>query len=236
MSFVNNIDQEDLARDAVRESEWKEAMNVPHVGNWDWSTGIRGMPRGTTLPATCAVGDEFMDTDATSGQRAFLCETTNNWVLQGDGTGGGSPLAIQYDGVEQAADTQVLDIDTNDFTLVESPANDFDFQLNANVVQTNQLNVFGDFDQSLRSTRLRIANPANTFFYNVIGSAIGANRGLTFPLLTTGDTFTFNNFAASLLNTPCTDQIFDGTSVDVAGCATRTALRLYRVSGRGSHY
>jgi hypothetical protein len=31
-----------------------------------------------------------MDTDATSGQRWFLCESTNTWVLQGDGGSGGA--------------------------------------------------------------------------------------------------------------------------------------------------
>jgi hypothetical protein len=56
------------------------------TGDHDFSTGTRGIPRGTTLPGTCAVGDEFMDTDATSGQRHYLCESANTWKLQGDGT------------------------------------------------------------------------------------------------------------------------------------------------------
>lgn len=45
------------------------------------------VPNSTTRPATCTVGDAYMDTDATTGQRWYLCETTNTWVVQG---GGGS--------------------------------------------------------------------------------------------------------------------------------------------------
>lgn len=47
------------------------------------------LPGSTTLPATCGVRDIYVDTDATSGQRLYLCESTNTWVLQGDGGGGG---------------------------------------------------------------------------------------------------------------------------------------------------
>ena len=120
----------------VGEPELAEAMNFTPTGNWDWSTGIRGMPRGTTVPATCAIGDEFMDTDATSGQRHFLCEATNTWVLQGDGTGGGSALVTEFDGVSQSTDTKTYDFSeggTGDFTIVESPADDFDVTINRTI-------------------------------------------------------------------------------------------------------
>lgn len=52
-------------------------------------TGSLNIPHSVTLPATCAVGNQYMDTDATTGQRHYLCEATNTWVLQGDGGGGG---------------------------------------------------------------------------------------------------------------------------------------------------
>ena len=38
----------------------------------------------------CTVGDIYMDTDAASGQRIYACQTTDNWALQGDGSGGAS--------------------------------------------------------------------------------------------------------------------------------------------------
>ena len=47
------------------------------------------IPHSITLPATCTVGESYMDTDATTGQRSYLCEATNTWVLQGDGGAGG---------------------------------------------------------------------------------------------------------------------------------------------------
>ena len=48
------------------------------------------VPNGTALPGTCTTGDAFMDTDATSGQRWYLCQSTNTWVVQGDGGAGGA--------------------------------------------------------------------------------------------------------------------------------------------------
>lgn len=60
------------------------------TAKFDFGGGTLEIPNGTTLPASCAVGDQFMDTDATTGQRLYLCESTNTWALQGDGAGGGS--------------------------------------------------------------------------------------------------------------------------------------------------
>lgn len=45
------------------------------------------LPSSITLPGTCSVGQVYMDTDATSGSRLYLCETTNTWVVQGGGGG-----------------------------------------------------------------------------------------------------------------------------------------------------
>jgi hypothetical protein len=53
------------------------------------SSIIFNVPHSTTLPATCNVGDAYMDTDATTGERWYLCESTNTWVKQG-GSGGSS--------------------------------------------------------------------------------------------------------------------------------------------------
>jgi hypothetical protein len=47
------------------------------------------IPSSTSLPGTCSTGDIYMDTDATSGQRLYLCQSANTWVVQGDGSGGG---------------------------------------------------------------------------------------------------------------------------------------------------
>ena len=62
----------------------------------DLSTATLIVPSSTTLPGTCSVGMIYMDTDATSGQRLYACESTNTWVLQGDGGGGGGANANGY--------------------------------------------------------------------------------------------------------------------------------------------
>lgn len=59
------------------------------------------IPNSATLPATCTVGQIYMDTDATTGQRLYLCQAADTWVLQGDG-GGGTPT---LDAVMATGDT-----------------------------------------------------------------------------------------------------------------------------------
>lgn len=46
--------------------------------------GTRTSPsKGTTLPATCTIGDIFFKTNGTSGGKVYGCETTDTWVVQG---------------------------------------------------------------------------------------------------------------------------------------------------------
>jgi hypothetical protein len=59
---------------------------------------------------------------------------------------------------------------------------------------------------TFRSSKLRQANPANTFFYTLVPSAIGGNRNVTLPLLTANDTFAFLNASQTLTN-----KTIDGT-------------------------
>lgn len=64
------------------------------------------LPNGTTRPTDCEIGDQFMDTDATSGSRYFLCEAADTWVLQADGVGaasGGDPILIEGSAVVDAS-------------------------------------------------------------------------------------------------------------------------------------
>jgi hypothetical protein len=72
--------------------------------------------------------------------------------------------------------------------------------LNSAIVYTDQINAFGDFNNTFRSTRLRVANPANTFFYSFTGSAIAADRAITLPLLTGGDVMVTADFGQTLTN------------------------------------
>jgi|GEM_PF-6373157 len=65
-----------------------------------WSTGAQvftaaslRVPNSVSLPGTCTVGDSYMDTDATTGQRWYLCESTDTWAVQGGAGGGASDIA-----------------------------------------------------------------------------------------------------------------------------------------------
>lgn len=60
------------------------------TAKFDFGGGTLEIPNSNTLPGTCAVGDSYMDTDATSGARFYLCESANTWAVQGGG-GSGSP-------------------------------------------------------------------------------------------------------------------------------------------------
>lgn len=47
-------------------------------------TGVTSLPGSNTPPATCTAGtDIYIDTNATSGSRWLICESTNTWVAQG---------------------------------------------------------------------------------------------------------------------------------------------------------
>ncbi len=52
------------------------------------------IPHGTSLPATCTAGRFFALDTAPSGQRLRYCESTDTWVLQGDGTGAAGTVTI----------------------------------------------------------------------------------------------------------------------------------------------
>lgn len=95
------------------------------------------IPNSNTLPGTCSVGQIYMDTDATTGQRIYACESSNTWALQGDGgAGGGSPggsagdLQINdgsggfdpYAGDGCSPGDFVTDIDTDGTVTCDTPA------------------------------------------------------------------------------------------------------------------
>jgi len=62
------------------------------LGNWDASGASTTKPAksGTTLPATCGIGEMFFKTNATPGANIYLCTATNTWTAAAGGGGGGS--------------------------------------------------------------------------------------------------------------------------------------------------
>ena len=71
--------------------------NADFTGVLDASTATRTRPwkTGTTLPATCSLGDVFFKTDAPAGQNIYACTAVNTWTLQ---AGSGGSMAIQGNG------------------------------------------------------------------------------------------------------------------------------------------
>lgn len=62
----------------------------------------------------------------------------------------------------------------------------------------------------------RMFNVDQTFRYNFLGSAIVSNRNVTLPLLTTNDTFTFNNHTQTLTNKTLTAPTINSPSIGTA--------------------
>ena len=69
------------------------------------------------------------------------------------------------------------------------------------IVRTNQLNDFGDFDQTFLDNRFLIERPAGGGInYTFQAAAIAAARIITLPLLLTGDTMVTEAFSQTLTN------------------------------------
>jgi hypothetical protein len=79
---------------------------VIHNGSYAQSIGL-AIPNSTSLPGTCTVGQIYMDTDATSGQRIYACQSTNTWALQGDGGAGGGYATIKDESTARPQQTTV---------------------------------------------------------------------------------------------------------------------------------
>ena len=49
---------------------------------------------GTTLPATCIIGDTFFKSNDPAGRNIYGCTVANTWTLQGDGTGAAGTVTL----------------------------------------------------------------------------------------------------------------------------------------------
>lgn len=93
-------------------------------------------------------------------------------------------------------------------------------------VLTTASNTYGDFDQIFRSGRIDLRNPANTFSYSLVGSAITAARNITFPLLTADDTLVTQAFAQPLTNKTIDASANTVTNIGDAQHATHTTTKI----------
>lgn len=111
------------------------------------------------------------------------------------------------------ADGKTLSV-SNSLTFTGTDGSSVSFAAGGAVAYTDKANVFGDFDQSFRSTRLRIANPANTQYYTFTTSAITANRAITIPLLSQNETMAIRG------------QIIQSNPANPAGTASTTGVMM----------
>ena len=67
-------------------------INLTHQSrNVDFSMAdsTRSFKVGTSLPSSCAVGEQYFKSDAAAGQNFYACTSQNTWTLQGGGAGSG---------------------------------------------------------------------------------------------------------------------------------------------------
>lgn len=90
-------------------------VGTPTGGHFSTGLNLTGpffYPRGTSLPATCTVGQGFFKTDAVAGQNLYSCTGTNTWtqmagagvmvypaagIAQSTGSAWGSTLTLDID-------------------------------------------------------------------------------------------------------------------------------------------
>ena len=88
---LNSLGALQLGGAVVTTNELSLSISPVWTGDHDFGGGGIEIENNTTLPGSCTVGQIFMDTDATTGQRIYGCEG-GSFVLQGDGGGGASGL------------------------------------------------------------------------------------------------------------------------------------------------
>lgn len=84
--------------DTLNTVVWSTTTNVGSVDTgsigFNLDDATIEIPNSDSLPSACVVGQIYMDTDATSGQRIYACESTNSWVLQGGSSVSSTPVAL----------------------------------------------------------------------------------------------------------------------------------------------
>lgn len=121
---------------------------------------------------------------------------------------------------------------TGTVLITDNVANErVDLDLAAGIVTVNQVNTYGDFQQTFRSSRLRVTNPANTFAYSFVGSALTVSRNVTLPLLTSDDTLAMVTLAQTLVNKTMSASTIDTDTNTLKHSTTNTAGELLRNTG-----
>ena len=140
-------------------------------------TGSLNIPNSITLPATCTVGDLYMDTDATTGQRIYACQATNTWALQGDGGGGGAGTVTV---VGAGALTSTALVTGGGTTTLQTPSATATMDASGNISTPGSISTgvggsaagFHEFGQgtapSLGTTSVKLYAPTSVTSYGIV--------------------------------------------------------------------
>lgn len=153
-----------------------------------------------------------------------------SWAGVGSGGGGGTDIEFQEDGVQLSSATAILDLNGTDFTIVESPSDDFDISIAAGIARDAELHsevtIAGEDFLSL-STQLITANAINpdnlssadfgdftcngttcsldTAYLTTVDISGDTNLAVTAPITLTGDTIGINQSALSITESQISD-------------------------------
>jgi hypothetical protein len=169
--------------------------NPANTFSYIFATSAIGANRTITIPLL--TGNDNLVTEAHT--QTFTNKTisaANNSIVDSVVTAGAilKSNGTKYIGLPRGTANQILTVNAGGTDIVWStPAG-------GGNVSTGSSNTYGDFDQIFRSARVIVRNPANTFGYNFTASAIAADRTVTIPLLTAGDTLVMEAFAATITN------------------------------------
>jgi len=156
-------------------------LNGDEIG-WENNAGT------SNLTIRSNASDDFVFTSVWN-RIDFSLNPLINAVFDVDGTGNqivqGTPTAGQY-----------LRDNGTEFIGAAIVGSD----LPATVVQTDQANIFGDFAQTFADDQFFIRNPADSFAYQFIGSALLADRTVTLPVLSNNEVFVFEAHVQTLTN------------------------------------
>lgn len=167
---------------------------------------------GTSLPATCVVGQKFFKTDATAGSNLYLCTATNTWTQL---SGGGSALSFTLPILNTAGTVAVNGIagygTANYLWGMNTAGNAVEWKAPATVIT----NVFG-CAVTTTSTTVTVATPCiakvGNVIYTLSSSAVytvgGGENGTIFVYFSTSGTTAqvtmgLNNWATGSCDADC---------------------------------
>ena len=149
------------------------------------------------VPANPGTGIRRIFTDTATGKLSVRTSVGTTVSLEeGAGSGevnthsslGGGTFALTAAVPKTGVNLNLISISNGDGMNAALATDVLTLAVSATVVQTDQANIFGDFAQTFKDNQLFIENPAGSFEYQLVASAIGADYTLNLPLITGNDT------------------------------------------------